>query len=345
VIGDWLEVADSVGRALELDGEGPSAPGRGWATRSSPRSPQGRSERTARRRRVRHRAHEAVDVRPRPTQPEPTDTIVEGSPGTCATAAAAPALVRSRSGTSTTTARGEAVGYPRLLRVWVPRGCDEEDGDPQGLNPLARENHPTQQGPGRLGALQRDIGGYEVAARPEKRAQYDRWGRENGARARMSAAQRAFRGRGGGGPGGVRPTASAAALGDVRSTSAPAADAIQRLSKACRRAAGPPPGGRRGSARAGGDDGFSMRGGDHEGPIELTRRRPANGARPLHAPTKAATCFTRSRSRPACATARHPARGQAAGRGRPSGALFLSVRLRPHPRTDDRANIEVGQRR
>jgi curved DNA-binding protein len=224
-----------------------------------------------------------------------------------------------------------AVGYRDYYEVLgVPRGASTDEIR-SAYRRLARENHPDVSKDPDASERFSDISeAYEVLRDPEKRAQYDRLGRNWRAGQDVSGAE-GFRGRGGGGPGGA-PNGFGG--DDVRFDFGTGGDAdfsdfFDSLFGGGRASSR---GGRR-RQRPSGEDGFSLRGGDHEATIELTLEEAARGGKRR---------FTLDDGRDYEVTippgVRDGQRIRLAGQGSPgvgggpSGDLFLRVRLQPHPR-------------
>ncbi|WP_027006191.1 DnaJ C-terminal domain-containing protein [Conexibacter woesei] len=213
-----------------------------------------------------------------------------------------------------------AVGYRDYYEVLgVPRGASADEIR-SAYRRLARENHPDVSKDQDASARFSEISeAYEVLRDPEKRAQYDRLGRDWRAGQDVSGTD-GFRGRDG---------------GDVRFDFGTGGDAdfsdfFESLFGGGRATSR---GGRRRQRPGSGGDGFALRGGDHEATIELTLEEAARGGRRR---------FTLDDGRDYEVTippgVRDGQRIRLAGEGAPgvgggpSGDLFLRVRLRPHPR-------------
>src|SRR4051794_7917390 len=158
-----------------------------------------------------------------------------------------------------------AVGYRDYYDVLgVPRDASADEIR-SAYRRLARENHPdVNKDPNASERFSELSEAYEVLRDQEKRAQYDRLGPNWRAGQDVTGAE-GFRGRGGGGPGGAPDGFGG---GDVRFDFGTGGDAdfsdfFESLFGSGRASSR---GGRR-RQRPSGDDGFSLRGGDHEATI------------------------------------------------------------------------------
>jgi curved DNA-binding protein len=236
-----------------------------------------------------------------------------------------------------------AVGYRDYYEVLgVPRGASADEIR-SAYRRLARENHPdVNKDPDASERFSEISEAYEVLRDQEKRAQYDRLGPNWRAGQDVTGAE-GFRGRGGRG-GGPAGAPNGFGGGDVRFDFGTGGDAdfsdfFDSLFGGGRASSR---GGRR-RQRPSGEDGFSLRGGDHEATIELTLEEAARGGKRR---------FTLDDGRdyevaipPGVRDGqriRLAGQGGAGVGGGPSGDLFLRVRLRPHPRLRiDGRDLEV----
>jgi curved DNA-binding protein len=230
-----------------------------------------------------------------------------------------------------------AVGYRDYYEVLgVPRGASADEIR-SAYRRLARENHPDVNKDPDAGARFSEISeAYEVLRDPEKRAQYDRLGPNWRAGQDVSEAE-GFRPRGAPGGRGGAPNGFGGGFGggDVRFDFGTGGDAdfsdfFESLFGGGGASAR---GGRRRQRRSGGEDGFSLRGGDHEATIELTLEEAARGGK-----RRITLDDGRDYEVNIPPGVRDGQRIRLAGQGAPgvgggpSGDLLLRVRLRPHPR-------------
>jgi curved DNA-binding protein len=215
-----------------------------------------------------------------------------------------------------------AVGFRDYYDVLgVPRDASTDDIR-AAYRRLARKYHPDVNKDEDAGERFAEASeAHEVLRDPEKRARYDRLGRNWKAGQDVSGAE----GFGGGGGAGGRPRSGA---GDVEfdfGDGAGFSDFFEGLFGGR--------GGGRGAGGFGGFDGFSMRGGDQEAVLELSLEEAARGGRRRltlgdgrdFEVTIPAGVTDGQRIRLAGEGERGPGGGQA-------GDLLLQVRLRPHPR-------------
>jgi curved DNA-binding protein len=205
----------------------------------------------------------------------------------------------------------------------VPRNASEEDIR-RAYRRLARENHPdVNKDPGAEERFKEVSAAYDVLRDPEKRAEYDRFGR----------AGPGGRGAAGGGP---RTRAGTSGFGgfegfgdggDVRVEFGDGADFGDIFERAFgRRGGGDPFGG------FGGFGGPGGRGGDLEATLELSLEEAARGGhRRISLDGRDYEVDIPAGVRDGQRIRLRGEGGEGPGGG-PPGDLFLRVRLRPHPR-------------
>lgn len=212
------------------------------------------------------------------------------------------------------------VGYRDYYEVLgVPRDASQDDIR-GAYRRLARKNHPdVSKDEGAEDRFKEIAEAYEVLRDPEKRAKYDRLGRDWRSGQDVSGAE-GFGGFGGfGGSGGGFGESGFGEGGDF-------SDFFESLFGGAQRA-----GGRRGGGRGG--FGMPSRGNDHEATVELSLEEAAAGGH-RHLSFEGG----RSYDVDLPAGVRDGQRIRLAGQGGegvdggPPGDLFLRVRIAPHPR-------------